>query len=112
MTQSLSTPEGEDWATTDVLRTYSLSEVAAAHLPTELKDPVRWLTMRLSRGEIRGVQIGRYWRMRESDVEYMLSKYSNDAKASGRNVALAPTPASLADGFGISLRSRRRRCVA
>ncbi|OIN79996.1 hypothetical protein [Mycobacterium malmoense] len=63
--------------------TYGLAEVAAQHLPPEIKDPVRWLSMRLNRGELRGVRIGRYWRMRQSDIDYMVSLYSNDEDVNG-----------------------------
>lgn len=81
----------------DCIKTYSLAEVAADHLPAEIKDPVRWLSMRLNRGELRGVRMGRYWRMRDCDVEYMLTRYSNEH---------ATPPTSLADA--LSARSRRR----
>ncbi|WP_145013136.1 hypothetical protein [Mycobacterium marseillense] len=81
----------------DAIKTYSLAEVAAQHVPSEIKDPVRWLAMRFNRGELRGVRMGRYWRMRDSDVEYMLARYSNDQPA--------PSP-SIVDG--LSERSQRR----
>lgn len=86
-------------------RTHSLTEVAAEHgIDQVSKDPVRWLTMRLNRGELRGVRFGRYWRMRDSDIDYMLDRYSNAPKP----VAVAPSePTPIVDG--ISLRSRRLR---
>ncbi|ORV92719.1 hypothetical protein AWC11_07635 [Mycobacterium interjectum] len=76
------------------VKSYSLAEVAAEHLPLEIKDPVRWLAMRLNRGELRGVRLGRYWRMRQSDIDYMLSLYSNDGPAPG-----SPNRASFAAGL-------------
>lgn len=87
------------------IETYSLAEVAAEHLPAEIKDPVRWLAMRLNRGELRGVRLGRYWRMRDSDIEYMLERYSNDV-AVGATKAAAPKAISIVEGM--SERSRRR----
>lgn len=81
----------------DAIKTYSLAEVAAQHVPSEIKDPVRWLAMRLNRGELRGVRMGRYWRMRDSDIEYMLARYSNDQPA--------PSPCIV---DGLSERSQRR----
>lgn len=62
------------------MSTHSLAEVAAEHLPAEWKNPTRWLAERLNRGELRGVRFGRVWRMRDSDIDYLLSRYSNDAK--------------------------------
>jgi hypothetical protein len=92
----------------DSIKTHSLEEVAAKHLPAELKNPVRWLAMRLNRGELRGVRMGRYWRMRDADITFMLDLYSNAA-----NVAAKPTPepaSSPADSIidGLSPRARRR----
>jgi hypothetical protein len=89
------------------VKTHSLAEVAAEHeLDQVSKDPVRWLKMRLNRGELRGIRFGRYWRMRDSDIEYMLESYSNDCavKISPRREMSDPT--SIVDG--ISQRSQRR----
>jgi hypothetical protein len=96
----------DDDAAAGEIRTYSLEAVAAAHLPRELKDPVRWLSMRLNRGELRGVRLGRHWRMREADVEYMLERYSNDAKVVGEPNPVDSEHISVVDG--LSTRSRRR----
>lgn len=90
-------------------RTYSLAEVVAEHGLDEVsKDPIRWLSMRLNRGELRGVRFGRVWRMRRSDIEFMLERYSNDGKA--KPIAgpdPMPEPTFLADG--VSRRSRHLR---
>ncbi|MFV8317177.1 DNA-binding protein [Mycobacterium sp. 23] len=87
--------------------TYELEAVVSEHLPARWKPEYarRWLVSRLNRGELRGVRYGRWdWRMRESDIEFMLSRYSNTADT----VAPVPdsSPASVADG--LSERSRRR----
>lgn len=88
------------------VKTYSLTEVAADHGLDEVSvDPVRWLSIRLNRGELRGVRFGRYWRMRDSDIEYMLDCYSNDGRAAKMHKP-ASEPASIADG--ISARAQRR----
>lgn len=104
----------DDAAARGIIRTYSLEEVAAEHGIDKIsKDPVRWLSMRLNRGELRGVRFGRHWRMRDSDVDYMLSKYSNDSRVDrfrnmvARSESVAQGPISITDG--ISARSRRRR---
>lgn len=105
---------GDDDVSTGELRTYSLAEVVAKHGLDEVSvDPIRWLTMRLNRGELRGIRFGRHWRMRASDVDYMLSRYSNDSQVERftRNVerpeSVAQEPISITGG--ISARSRRRR---
>jgi hypothetical protein len=92
-----------------VKRTHALSEVAEAHLPDDLANPQRWLVERLNRGELRGVRIGRAWRMRDSDVDYMLRRYSNDQIVDAFEAAPpveSNPPKSVADG--LSARSRRR----
>lgn len=85
-------------------KTYSLQEVADMHLPPQWTDGVRWLQRRIAKGELRGVRFGRSgWRMRDSDIDYMLNHYSN----SGQRVDTPqPRAASVADG--LSSRSRRR----
>lgn len=57
--------------------TYSLAEVAEMVLPPEWKDPELWLMRRLRRREIGGYKVGHSWRMRQSDVDALLAKYSN-----------------------------------
>lgn len=88
------------------MTTYSLAEVAAEHLPSEWKDAERWLARRLNRKELRGVRFGRVWRMRDSDVEYMLTRYSNEGNVSEPTPVPAQPPVCVADG--LSARSRRR----
>lgn len=88
------------------MSTYSLAEVAAEHLPAEWKNPTRWLAERLNRGELRGVRLGRVWRMRDSDVEYLLSRYSNDDQVASRPKPAEVDAICVADG--LSRRSRRR----
>jgi hypothetical protein len=83
--------------------TYSLAEVADMHMPAEIKNPVRWLNIRLARGELHGIRFsnrgpGSTWRMRESDIDYMLNRYSNNNTQ--------PEPVTVADG--LSARSRQR----
>ncbi|WP_104151113.1 DNA-binding protein [Mycobacterium intracellulare] len=88
------------------MKTYSLAEVAATHLPREWKDPVRWLSARLNRGELHGIRFGRYWRMSEADVDYMLSKYSNGSGVPDKTDVVVAEHTSIVDG--ISQRSQRR----
>ncbi|MFP1155564.1 hypothetical protein ACK280_26360 [Mycobacterium sherrisii] len=85
------------------VHTFSLAEVAAEHLPGELKDPVRWLSMRLNSGQLRGVRFGRYWRMRESDIAYMLERFSNSVSTQ------VPDPAPVPTDDLLSPRARRLR---
>ncbi|WP_188113087.1 hypothetical protein [Mycobacterium simiae] len=81
------------------MKTYSLADVAAAHGLHEVsKDPVRWLSMRLNRGELRGIRFGRYWRMSEADVQFMLDKYHNGATGEPPKPAAAEL-ASAVDGI-------------
>lgn len=86
--------------------TYDLDVVAAQHLPKHWKNPTRWLAERLNRGELKGVHLGRTWRMRDRDIDYMLKKYSNDEQVSGSPKPVAPEAHSVMDG--LSQRSRNR----
>lgn len=89
--------------------TYDLEQVATEHLPKRWKPDyrLRWLRERLNRGELRGVRFGRYdWRMRDSDVAYMLKRHSNEAQLQERaQPAAASEPTTVAGG--LSERSRR-----
>lgn len=76
-----------------------------------LKTQIRWLSMRLNRGELRGVRFGRVWRMRRSDIEFMLERYSNDGKVKP-HPALDPMPEPTSLAAGVSRRSRRLRGMA
>lgn len=93
------------------LHTYSLAEVSAI-LQLTVKDPERWLRRRLNSGELRGVRLGRDWRMRRQDVEFMMRLYANDhlVDAADRpepEPAVEPTP--VVDIMaGLSARSRKR----
>lgn len=86
-------------------RSYSLAEVAAAHLPAEWKNPELWLKRRLRRREIGGYKVGHTWRMRESDVEAMLDRYSNQASDTAVSEPVAPSESITA---GLSARGARR----
>lgn len=91
-------------------QTYSLGEVAQAHLPAEWTDAIRWLTRRLNSGQLTGYRVGRTWRMRERHVQYLLDKYSND----GGEVGRMPTPVvretkSVLDGLSQRSRNRLRK---
>ncbi|OBK92610.1 hypothetical protein A5646_03265 [Mycobacterium sp. 1245499.0] len=91
-------------------KTHALAVVAAEYLPAEWKDPVRWLSARLNSGELHGIKFGRYWRMSDADIDYMLAKYSN----TNGNTAAAPEKPAVDDiepmsiVAGISQRSQRR----
>ncbi|CQD07372.1 hypothetical protein BN000_01472 [Mycobacterium europaeum] len=105
---------GDGDVPTGELRTHSLAEVVAKHGLDQISvDPIRWLSMRLNRGELRGVRFGRHWRMRDTDVEYMLERYSNDDEVRRRSEESAASEARpRADYLGLSLRSRRLRGTA
>lgn len=92
-------------------RSYSLAEVAAAHLPEDWTDSERWLRRRLNSGELTGFRVGRVWRMTDSDVEHLLNR---GRKA--RPLVRSETPTEVTDfggelSFweGMSEGSRRRR---
>lgn len=85
------------------MKTYTLAEVAAAHVPPEIKNPIRWLRERLNRGEIPGKRLTRgVWVMTDAHI---------DAWLSGPNVVervpdSVESVVSIADG--LSQRARRR----
>jgi hypothetical protein len=81
--------------------TYSLAEVAEMVLP-DMTDGVRWLSRRLSRGELSGYRIGRSWRMTCEDVADLIERHRNHPTArKGAEV----TRAELS---GLTPTSRRR----
>lgn len=85
-----------------MIRTYSPEEVAAAHLPDEWTDRVRWLKRRLASGEIPGKRISRgVWRMTDADIEVWLAKRSEVVEEE------QPAPFSVIEG--LSSRSRAKR---
>lgn len=78
-------------------------------LPSEWTDTVRWLSRRLNSGELRGVRFGRTWRMRPADIDFMLSKYSNDQVVDHQESEVASPQPSFADSLSPRSRARLRR---
>lgn len=90
---------------------HTLDEIAATHLPADLKDGVRWLANKARSGDIEAVKIGRTWYMTDDHVALMFDRLTNKREAPTPPVqpdpASDPAPAvSLVDG--LSERSRRR----
>lgn len=91
-------------------KTYSLEAVAADYLPEHWTDGRRWLARRISRGELKGVRFGRTWRMRDSDIEFMLTKFSNDDQVAEHQESDVASPQpSFADSLSPRSRARLRR---
>jgi len=86
------------------IKTYSLDEVAAMVLPSEMKNGPRWLAERLNRGDLSGYRVGRTWRMTHRDVEDLIQLCRNRP---------ASREAMQADGYratsGLTPTSRRPR---
>ncbi len=83
------------------MRTYTLAEVAAQHVPADIKNPIRFLRERLNRGEISGKRITRgVWVMTDADIEKWINARDAVPEPAPREVA------SIADG--LSARARRR----
>ena len=59
------------------IKTYSLDEVAAMVLPSEMKNGPRWLAERLNRGDLSGYRVGRTWRMTHRDIEDLIDRFRN-----------------------------------
>ncbi|QRY43130.1 hypothetical protein JVX93_21540 [Mycolicibacterium boenickei] len=56
-----------------MINSYPLEVVAAAHLPQDWKNPVRWLKERLAAGEIPGKELTRgVWVMTDKHIEKWL----------------------------------------
>jgi hypothetical protein len=90
-------------------QTHTLTEVAEAYLPPEWTDGPRWLSRRLNDGRLKGIKAGRTWMMRNSDIEYMLSKLSNeDRVVEQESDPEPPKPTSLSFSEALSSRSRAR----
>lgn len=93
-----------------MIQSYSLEEVAAQHLPTEWKEPVRWLKTRISRGEIKAKRISRgVYRMTDAQIEAWLA--ADPAPRAQPDVVAEPTEEAGAVTpiiGGLSPRCRRR----
>jgi len=87
------------------VKTYTLAEVAAAHVPPEIKNPIRWLRERLNRGEIPGKPLTRgVWVMTDADIEQWINTRRGSSVAAE---GVEPQPVtSITDG--LSARARRR----
>lgn len=90
-----------------MINSYPLEDVAAAHLPKEWKNPVRWLKERLASGEIPGKELSRgVWVMTDKHIEAWL-----EGEAPPKQVVTEPKPkpesvTSLVEG--LSSRSHAR----
>lgn len=87
---------------------FSLQEVAAEYLPSDWTDGVRWLRRRLNAGELKGVRYGRTWRMRDTDIAYMVARYANDDQVV-ESEQPKPEPAQPVTSFGDALSPRSLR---
>ena len=86
------------------MSTHSLAEVAALHVPPEIKNPIRWLRERLNRKEIPGKQLTRgVWVMTDADIEKWINTRAETPTATEDT---QPEVVSIADG--LSQRARRR----
>jgi hypothetical protein len=90
-----------------MIRSYSLEEVAAQHLPAEWKEPVRWLKTKIHKGEINAKRLSRgVYRMTDAQIDAWLSsgESASAAKPAADPVNAAVTPIV----GGLSQRSQRR----
>lgn len=88
------------------MRTYTLAEVAEAHVPPEIKNPIRWLRERLNRGEIPGKRLTRgVWVMTDAHVDAWLSDSTVVERVSD---SADSAEAVVSISGGLSQRSRRR----
>ncbi len=91
-------------------RSYSLAEVAAMCLPREWKDGERWLSRRISRGEIPAYKVGRVWRMTDVDVTAFIDSRRKPPKPKPDVVDTnPPTPRTLRDALSPRSRARLER---
>lgn len=87
-----------------MITSHTLEAVAAAHLPKEWKNPVRWLKERLAAGEIPGKELSRgVWVMTDKHIEAWL-----EGEAPAKLVAPEPEPDTTPVVEGLSRRSHAR----
>lgn len=87
------------------MRTYTLEQVAAAHVPPEIKNPIRWLRERLNRGEIPGKPLTRgVWVMTDADIE----QWINTRRRVSEPVDVVEPQQITSITDGLSARARRR----
>lgn len=88
-----------------MITSHTLEAVAAAHLPKEWKNPVRWLKERLASGEIPGKELSRgVWVMTDKHIEEWL-----EGESPVKRVAPEPEPGvSTPLVEGLSRRSHAR----
>jgi hypothetical protein len=71
-----------------------------------LRNPQRWVAMRLRRGEFGGVKIGRNWFMTHANVEAAIDSLRNETKAASKPVTNRVADPRIIDG--LSQRAKRR----
>ena len=93
------------------MKTYSLAEVAEIALPKppELKDPERWLRRHLNDGRIKGYKVGRIWRMRQEQLDWLLDRLSNGVQESDVEPSTSAGPVSILSGMSERARARIQR---
>ena len=93
------------------MKTYSLAEVAALALPKppELKDPERWLRRHLNDGRIKGYKVGRVWRMRQEQLDWLLDRLSNDVQEPHAEPVATTGAVSILSGMSERARARIQR---
>jgi hypothetical protein len=84
-----------------MIRTYSLTEVAAQLCGDSMARPERWLTRQIAIGRFTARRVGRHWRMTQDDLDAAL-----DLMANRRQV---PVPSTVSEAGRPSAASMRRR---
>jgi hypothetical protein len=93
-------------------QTFTLQEVSDAFLPPSWTDGPRWLARRLNGGKLRGIKAGRTWLMRDSDIDFMLDKLSNEdriAEPASDTMTTEPTTVSFAEALSPRSRAQLRK---
>lgn len=93
-----------------MIRSYTVEEVAEAHLPAQWSDRVRWLKRRLASGEIPGKRLNRNtWVMTDEDIEtWLMTRDTPPRSATGPTIDSSGAGDRALVINGLSARSRRR----
>jgi len=92
------------------MKTYSLAEVADIALPSDMKNPERWLREQLNRKVLRGYRVGQAWRMTHDQLVWNIDRLSNGAQEPGAEaVEDQSEPVSILSGMSERARARIQR---